>query len=309
MGKFILTALLRLLSLLPLKVHYAFGSAMGWLARVIFRYRCDIVMANLARSFPDRKYKELRQISRDFYRHLGDLIAETIWFMGSSEKRVRRSRICSYENPEVLIDAFNSSPNGVILMNSHIGNWEIMGGYKSYNYTGVPLPFDDRHMCVLYKKLHSKAWDAVLTKGRLHLMTLPDYDGYIETRNWMRYALSHKGVKKIYHCPMDQYPYSIATPLQVDDFMHQKTVSMAGGAAIARKLHMPVVYMCSRSEERGRYVQHFELITPDASQLTPEQIMNKYYSLLQTDIEKQPWNYLWSHKRWKPERVQEATNT
>ncbi|MBQ7195310.1 MAG: hypothetical protein IJS07_06710 [Bacteroidales bacterium] len=296
----LLTAFLKLLSLMPLGVHYFLCGGISWLARAVFRYRYDVVMANIARSFPDKKYKEIKTICRQFYRHLGDLIAETVWFLGSSEKRVRSQRICSYKNPEVIIKAFESSENGVVLMNSHIGNWEIMGGYKSYNYTPEALPFDDRHMCVLYKRLHSKAWDAAMTAGRLHLMTEPDYDGYIETRNWMRYALSHKGMRKIYHCPMDQYPYSIATPLRVNDFMHQKTVSMGGGAAIARKLHMPVVYMCSHVESRGHYVQHFELITEDASTMSIEEVMNRYYTLLQRDIEAQPWNYLWSHRRWKP---------
>ena len=27
--------------------------------------------------------------------------------------------------------------------------------------------------------------------------------------------------------------------------------------------------------------------------------MERYYALLQKDIEAQPSNYLWSHKRWK----------
>ena len=116
----------------------------------------------------------------------------------------------------------------------------------------------------------------------------------------MRYALSHKGMGKIYHCPMDQYPYSIATPVDVGDFMHQKTTSMGGGAAIARKLHMPVVYMCSHVASRGHYVQRFELIAQDASTMSIEEIMKRYYALLQRDIEAQPWNYLWSHRRWKP---------
>ena len=37
----------------------------------------------------------------------------------------------------------------------------------------------------------------------------------------------------------------------------------------------------------------------DASQMTPGEGMDRDYSLLQKDIEAQPWNYLWSHKRWK----------
>ncbi len=27
--------------------------------------------------------------------------------------------------------------------------------------------------------------------------------------------------------------------------------------------------------------------------------MRRYYKLLEADIEAQPWNYLWTHNRWK----------
>ncbi len=33
--------------------------------------------------------------------------------------------------------------------------------------------------------------------------------------------------------------------------------------------------------------------------MTPEAVMNGYYKLLQAELEAEPWNYLWSHKRWK----------
>ena len=31
----------------------------------------------------------------------------------------------------------------------------------------------------------------------------------------------------------------------------------------------------------------------------PVELMQRYYRLLEEDIQKQPWNYLWTHKRWK----------
>jgi lauroyl/myristoyl acyltransferase len=33
--------------------------------------------------------------------------------------------------------------------------------------------------------------------------------------------------------------------------------------------------------------------------MSPEAVMNEYYKLLQRELEEEPWNYLWSHKRWK----------
>ena len=49
----------------------------------------------------------------------------------------------------------------------------------------------------------------------------------------------------------------------------------------------------------GGYTITFNPICEDASRTTPEEIMNKFYALLEKDVEAQPWNYLWTHKRWK----------
>ena len=49
-----------------------------------------------------------------------------------------------------------------------------------------------------------------------------------------------------------------------------------------------------------RYMSLIEgSIARDASELAPGEVMDRYYALLQKDIEAQPSNYLWSHKRWK----------
>ena len=62
---------------------------------------------------------------------------------------------------------------------------------------------------------------------------------------------------------------------------------------------MPVVYLDIDRTRRSKYVLHFTLITPDASKTDESYIINKYISLLETDIRRNPSNWLWSHRRWK----------
>ncbi|MBQ3821345.1 MAG: acetyltransferase, partial [Bacteroidales bacterium] len=52
-------------------------------------------------------------------------------------------------------------------------------------------------------------------------------------------------------------------------------------------------------ESRGHYKIKYVTIADDASSLSAEDIMRRYYKLLEADIEAQPWNYLWTHNRWK----------
>ena len=51
--------------------------------------------------------------------------------------------------------------------------------------------------------------------------------------------------------------------------------------------------------EKGGWTMTFEPITDNAAGSDPADIMKTYYQLLQRDIEAVPWNYLWTHKRWK----------
>jgi KDO2-lipid IV(A) lauroyltransferase len=40
-------------------------------------------------------------------------------------------------------------------------------------------------------------------------------------------------------------------------------------------------------------------ICRNAAESTPEDIMRKYFDLLEEEINETPYNWLWSHKRWK----------
>ena len=59
--------LLRLLGLLPLRVHYALGRFVAWLAESVLHYRRDVVVHNLTKCFPDRNVWDLKPIRKEFY--------------------------------------------------------------------------------------------------------------------------------------------------------------------------------------------------------------------------------------------------
>ena len=73
-GAWLLKGLLRLLGLLPLRVHYALGRFMAWLFGDVFRYRRDVVAHNLALCFPDKSGAERKALEKAFYRHLGEFV-------------------------------------------------------------------------------------------------------------------------------------------------------------------------------------------------------------------------------------------
>ena len=299
LGAFLLKLLLRLLGLLPLRVHYALGRFVSWLAESVVRYRRDVVMHNLTRAFPEKNIWELKPIRKAFYRHFGELIAEAVWFGGCrNPKRLRRARLVEVENPDVAARLFEASPS-MVVMYSHCGNWELYGGIESYNYTDKPLPFNEQNFCVVYRELSSRAWDEVMRDNRFApLKDRKHFPGYIETKDLIRYAYSHRDEKKIYNVNTDQRPY-FESPANMDvDFFGQRVQTMTGAAALARKLGMSVAYLSMRRERRGHYVMRYEPICEDASKLGVVEIMQQYYRLVEADIRQQPENYLWTHQRF-----------
>ena len=297
---YILQFCLRLLSFLPLKAHYALGRFVSWLAEKVFRYRTDVVSANLARSFPEMDYKELKQVKDRFYRHLGEQIGEFVWFGGCrSVERLHRQHLVEIENPEEINRLYELSPSVMILM-SHTGNWELIGGIQSYNYSGMHLHINERNYAVVYLPQSSGTWNRIFKSNRIANLYDPgNVPGYLETGKVLRFVLEHKAEKIMYNFITDQHPYIEAKGRMEVDFLNQRCQSMKGAAEIARKLGMSVCYLSMPQERRGLYKIRYIPICDNASAMSAEDIMKQYYKLLEEDIKAQPWNYLWTHRRWK----------
>ena len=298
-GTWLIKGLLRLLGFLPLRVHYALGRFVSWLAEDVLHYRRDVVIHNLTKCFPEKNVWDLKPIRKGFYRHFGELIAETVWFGGCrNAERLHRERLVEVENPEVAARLFEAAPS-LVVMYSHCGNWELYGGIESYNYTDTPLPFNEQNFCVVYLRQSSEMWDEILRDNRFApLKDREHFPGYIESRDLIRYAFSHRGEKKVYNINTDQRPYFSSTGNLEVDFLGQRVQTMTGAAAMARKLGFAVAYLTMRPDRRGHYLMRYTPICEDASQMSVQDIMQQYYTLLEKDIREQPENYLWTHQRF-----------
>ena len=300
MGKFgvkIVRGAVKVVGSLPLKVHYAFAGFITWVLRDVMRYRNDVVLTNLARSFPDKKYHEIKQIYKEFYKHLGELFVEAIWFGASNYKRLYKSGIVTVTNPEVFNEVFENTPNTTVLF-SHCGNWELLGGFLGYRTsTGVKMAMEEKHIRVVYKELHSKFSDEFFRLNRVNALETVGTECEIESSKILRTALKGRNEKAVYIYIADQYPYVSA--FHVGEFLSQPTLAMLGSAGVAHKLGHAVVYLKMKRVQRGKYEMTFIPICEDASKMTPEEIMRKYFDILEEEIRETPHNWLWTHKRWK----------
>lgn len=295
-AKYLLKGLMAVFAALPLKVHYFNSLWIAWLLR-ISGYRGDDIMINLARSFPEKKYGELKLIKKDFYKHLAYIIVEAIWFGGCTAERLRRQRIGEFTNPEVMAKIHENAASTVLLC-AHYGNWELSGGYPLFNYHDCPNYISDKTCCTVYKKLSSEIWDDIMRLNRIAPLD-HNYKGYLETGEVLRYMINHKGEKKFYIFITDQSPYGNSTASMQLKFLNQPTLTMTAGASVAHKFNYAVVYLSMQRDRVGHYSITFKPICEKASEMSAEDIMRQYYSFLEDDIRTDPSSYLWSHRRWK----------
>lgn len=288
---------------LPLGFHYGVGKIFTFVCRDVLRYRRDIIITNLSRSFPEKKYHEIKEICNDFYRNMGEIFAESMWFGGCKGRpeKVRRQRICEFEkNGYYEFKNTFENARGAVILSSHLGNWELLGGFPEFFYD-IPdkdIVLREENVFVVYKQIGSDFWNRLMGENRTAIMS-DTFSGYIESKNMLRKALENRDRKCVYVFPTDQYPYRNVASCDIPSFMAQPTRSMIGAAALASKLGMAVFECGLLRKGRGKYEFRLNKICDDASKMLPEEIMRKYYGILEEEIRLNPSNYLWTHKRWK----------
>lgn len=292
--------LLSVIARFPLRILYGLSSFLAFVIHRLLRYRLHVVEKNVNLCLPHLSKEQRKRVVRDFYRHLADIAVETVWFGGCSNKeRLRKQHMVEILDMQPIND-IAAQGSSVMILSSHAGNWELSGGILNYNYTSAPTPFTEQNYVVVYKVLASKYWDKFMRRNRTAPLDDPEgFEGCIETRQVLRYILTHCKEQKFYNFITDQRPYRAAHGSVPVTFLGQSCNSMAAAANIAHRFAFAVVYQRMYRKSRGHYALEYVTITPDASATTPQEIMERYYELLTADIYAHPEQYLWTHKRFK----------
>ena len=295
----IIRGIIVVLSKLPLKFHYFMGDILSWFMKNVVRYRSAVVYVNLSRSFPEKSAREIKKIYDAFYKHMGEIVAEAIWFGGSTYRRLYESGIVTVVNAKGVSEIFENTPSMTVL-STHCGNWELLGGLLGYRTDdGETLRIPESSISVVYKKLSNEVSDRVFALNRVAPLEEVGTECEVESKNILRFSIKHKDERRMYVYPTDQAPYWGSGRYPIGKFMCQETTAMMGSVGVACKLSHSVLYAKMKRVERGHYELEFIPICMDASKVTPEEIMRKYYDLLEEEIRETPHNWLWSHNRWK----------
>ena len=272
------------LSLLPYPLLYLLSDIIFLIMYRVIGYRKEVVFANLRNSFPNKSKQELKKIMSDFYRHLCDIIMESVKGFTISEKQLRKRLII--KNPE-FSNYFADKRQSIIFVGGHYNNWEICAqAFAMYS----------NHKCIgIYKPL-SNAFinDKIYTsrsKYGMHLISMK------QTKK----SFDDGDEPKAIVFGSDQNP---ANPKRAHwvQFLNQDTGVLFGVERYAKEYDWPVVFVSIRKAKRGYYEVEYSLVTDNPNEEPHGKITEDFTKRLEQDIINQPQYWLWSHKRWKHKR-------
>lgn len=283
-----------LYSLLPLKIHYYLADLYMFFLAKLLGYRKSVITTNLARSFPNLKYKEIDLLAKKFYKYFASVIAENFWLVSTSENKI--TKMVTIDNPEVVKEIHDRGES-VIFIAAHMGNWEFLALCDIYKYEGA-IGYKRDQFVFAYKKQRSHIADRIIKWVRSNHSRNGTYKlGLVESKGIARFMIKNRREKYAYFLLADQCP-KVGSKFSVD-FLNQPTFMLNGPEVLSKILDCPVVFVEMYPKKRSEYVIKYHLITDKPSLNNEGDITRKYAAFLQESILRNPHNWLWSHKRWK----------
>lgn len=289
LGYLLIKGVLTATAHLPLPVLYVGADILYFLIYRIVRYRVNLVRRNLEACFPEKPQKERRKIEREFYHNFADYIVETLKLLHISDKEMLRR--FSFENLEAMTGPMRDG-RSVVAYFAHTGNWEWAPSVTLHctDLTGRGDAF-----CQIYRPLRNATFDRLMLdiRSRFGSISIPKAHAlrrFLEMR--------HSGTVSVTGFMSDQKP-SHGDALHAVDFLGRRTAVITGTETLARRLKMAVVYWDMRKTARGRYAIEVVPMATDAAETAEFELTDRYFSLLEETIRRNPAIWLWTHNRWK----------
>lgn len=275
---------LKPISLLPFWLLYAFSDFAFLVVYRLIGYRRKVVLGNIKNAFPEKSDQEHLKIEKAFYKHLCDVLVETIKAFSLGEKRLNKRYV--HENPELITELYKQNKN-IIIAGGHYNNWEWLALSADLH-----LP---NKMVALYTPLSNKFFDKKVrqSRGKYGLLLLPT-KGFRDELDKI-----NSGFGLI--LGSDQSPRKNQKAYWMT-FLNQETGVQFGAEKLANEYDCPVAYALISKLKRGHYKIAYELVCEDPKQVEAGYITQVHTLKLERDIKANPNYWLWSHKRWKHKR-------
>ncbi|MBR2060554.1 MAG: lysophospholipid acyltransferase family protein [Tidjanibacter sp.] len=252
-------------------------------------YRKGVVRENLRTTFTEKSAEELLHIERKFYRHLAEIVVDTIDLASMSRKELlRRMEVVDLE---AHLEATRDK------------DWvAAMGHYGSWEFFCVQALLDENATALgVYHPLKNKGFDLFYRRLRSRMMMEP-----VKMKGLIRRIMKARkeGERYVVGLIADQAPPKNHEVEHWYNFLDRPTAFYGGMEHISSKFGAQVYYVDIEKTKPGHYRCRFVQIYDGVEQVDSHEVIQRYADELSRTIRRAPEYWLWSHKRWK----QQPTN-
>ena len=277
--------LLNALSRLSWPNIFRISSALNFILFGVVGYRKKVILQNLRHSFPEKAESGIQATAQQFYQHFTDLMLETIKCRSCPPEDI----LDRIQGDISLVDTIYAEKKNILFLMGHRGNWEMANLFASLRFS---------HEClVVYRPLKNTLFDQWFLRFRTRfgsrLVPMDHIAAELRQPHDRPYAVVLAN---------DQSPQPDSAYWTT--FLHQETGFFRGAEILARRNDLTVLYadFSRDTTRRGYYNVEISLVTDACQALGKNKILEKQIRLLEADINAQPFNWLWSHRRWKHRR-------
>lgn len=278
----LISALIYLISLLPLWVLYVISDFFFIILYYLVGYRRKVVYNNLRNSFPEKSIKELKAIEKRYYHYLADLIVESVKSFTISPEEIKKRFVIKNLS---AVNSFLKDGKSLIAVSGHYGNWE-WGSLAI-----AQLLKDD--VLVVYKPLTNKRFEWMINSVRSKFGAI-----MVPMKSTLKKLNEYKNKPYILVLIGDQTPPKEESKY-FTDFLNQDTAVFLGVEKISVKFDIPIVYFNINRIKRGYYECIIKPLVNNPKLTSEFEITKLHTKELEKNINKAPEFWLWSHKRWK----------
>ena len=277
-------ALYRLLSLasrLPLSALYAAGELLFAALYYFPGYRRKIADAHLAAAFPEWPPARRRNVARLHYRRLAETAAETLRLRRMKPAELKR-RVTGDASE---LERLRAEGRNVVLLAGHLFNWE-------WGACAIPL-YTDYTAAVVYAKLSAAGGERFFRETRrvtgARLFEMREMSGLLRLM---------KSEPTLTVLAADQTPSNLRAA-DWAPFFGREVPFHPGIEGLARRTGQAVAFVALKRVKRGHYRAEVTVLTENAADTEPGELLRRYIALLEAAVRDQPEIYLWTHRRWK----------
>ena len=216
------------------------------------------------------------------------MFMESIKIFSISKEQVEKRMI--FSNMELPNSYFEKGQN-IIIVGSHYANWELFAVAS-----GI---YHDHLLIGIYTPLTNKYFDRKLNQSRskfgLSMRSKKDYKKIFEAKEDRAYAIIFA---------LDQAASKDSGIWTT--FLNQETGVAFGAEKLAQEKNYPVLFGDLKRIKRGHFELTYELIEDSPSGMKKGELSVKATRRLERSILEEPEYWLWSHRRWKHKRPENA---